>query len=240
MSKTTVATFGGAWSNHIIATAFAAREAGIKSVGIIRGEKPSALSLTLQQASLLGMELIYVTREDYRDKEALIKKHANENYYWINEGGYGFLGAKGAADILTTIDASQYTHIIASVGTGTMLAGVTMAAKPKQQVIGISSMKGNLKLKEDVEKLLPCDKLNSFTILHDYHFGGYAKHPPQLIDFIHTTQRNHNLPLDIVYTGKTFFAIKDLNEKSFFKRGSRVLMIHSGGLQGNAGYVQNS
>lgn len=231
--KTTIATFGGAWSNHIIATAYAAREAGLKSVGIIRGEKPAILSATLQLALNNGMDLIYVARQQYRHKETLIEAFTNEDWFWINEGGYGALGAKGSADMLTITDTSHYTHIIAAVGTGTMLAGLILAATKSQRIIGISSMKGNTALEEQVRKLLPAANQTNFTIFHDYHFGGYGKHPHQLIDFMNDTYNKYNLPLDIVYTGKTFFAIKDLAEKTFFKPGSSILMIHSGGLQGN-------
>ncbi len=232
-NKTTIATFGGAWSNHIIATAFAARESGLKSVGIIRGEKAAILSETLQLALNNGMELMYVTRQQYMDKEILIRTFANEDWFWVNEGGYGALGAKGFAEILTITDTSHYTHIIAAVGTGTMLAGLILSSTKYQQLIGISSMKGNLALEAQVRKLLPADAQSNFTIFHDYHFGGYGKHPPQLIDFINDAYYQYQLPFDIVYTGKTFYAIKDLAEKTFFKPASKILMIHSGGLQGN-------
>jgi 1-aminocyclopropane-1-carboxylate deaminase/D-cysteine desulfhydrase-like pyridoxal-dependent ACC family enzyme len=231
--KATIATFGGAWSNHIIATAFAAREAGLKSIGIIRGEKPAILSATLQQALDNEMELFHVTREQYRDKKALMNGFANEEYRWVNEGAFGGLGAKGAADILKTKDTSGYTHIVAAVGTGTMLAGLILSTNEVQQIIGISSMKGNVALEGQVQKLLPLTYERDYKIFHNYHFGGYAKHPTELINFINNAYHQYQLPLDIVYTGKTFFAIKDLAEKSFFKPGSRVLMIHSGGLQGN-------
>jgi 1-aminocyclopropane-1-carboxylate deaminase len=232
-NKTTIATFGGAWSNHIIATAFAAKEAGLKSVGIIRGEKQPILSQTLQLALKNEMELTYVTRQQYHYNETLMKSFANEEWFWVNEGGYGALGAKGAAEILTITETSHYTHIIASVGTGTMLAGLILSSTKSQQVIGISSMKGNLALEEQVRKLLPAGMQNNFTIFHDYHFGGYAKHPPKLIDFINDSYSKYHVPLDIVYTSKTFYAIEDLAEKTFFKPGSNILMIHSGGLQGN-------
>jgi 1-aminocyclopropane-1-carboxylate deaminase len=233
LGKDTIATFGGAWSNHIVATAYATKQAGLKSVGIIRGEKPAQLSATLQNAEGFGMKLIYVSREEYRNKELLIKQHLNENWYWVNEGGYGELGMRGASDILKVIDTSTYTHIVAAVGTGTMLAGLVNSSTPNQEVIGISSMKGNVSLEDDVRKLLVNSSDDRFKIFHEYHFGGYGKHPRGLIDFINNVFTYHQLPLDIVYTGKTFYAITKLSEKSFFKPGSKILMIHSGGLQGN-------
>jgi 1-aminocyclopropane-1-carboxylate deaminase len=234
-NKTTIATFGGAWSNHIIATAFTAKEAGFKSVGIIRGEEPASLSETLQLAIAFGMKLIYVTREEYRHKQALIRAHTDRKWFWVNEGGYGPYGAEGAADMLRIIETSHYTHIIAAVGTGTMLAGLIQSSTKNQQVIGISSMKANFALEEQVKKLFPSGTQHNFIIFHDYHLGGYGKHPPQLIDFINEVYNQHKLPLDIVYTSKTFYAMKDLAEKTFFEPGSRILMIHSGGLQGNKG-----
>lgn len=234
LHKTTVATFGGAWSNHILAVAFACKESGLKSIGIIRGEQPGVLSETLKKAVGYGMELHYVSRDEYRKKELLIKKFADKNWYWINEGGYGLLGAKGASEILSTVDISGYTHIVAAVGTGTTLAGLLLSAN-KQKVIGISCMKGNLSLKKEISLLAGEQKPGvTFEIVHDYHFGGYGKHPKQLIEFINEIYAAHQLPLDIIYTGKTFYAIKDLAGNGFFEPGSRLLMIHTGGLQGNS------
>jgi len=233
MHKTTVATFGGAWSNHIVAVAFACKEAGLKSIGIIRGEQPRVLSETIKNAVEYGMELHFVSREEYRKKESIIQKFADKNWYWINEGGYGLLGAKGASEILSTVDLSGYTHIAAAVGTGTMLAGLLLSAG-KQKVLGISCMKGNISLEKEILHLTGQRPEASFQIMHDYHFGGYGKHPPRLIEFINEMYSEYQLPLDIIYTGKTFYAIKDLTKKDYFERGSCVLMIHSGGLQGNS------
>ncbi len=243
--KQTVATFGGAWSNHIVAVAYCCQQVGLQSIGIIRGEKPAVLSDTLTQAVEYGMELQFVTREEYnsRKKEVAGKQETGNRewetgneIYWINEGGYGSLGAKGAADIGTKYDLSSYTHIIAGVGTGTMLAGLIMSAKPGQAVIGISAMKGNHELEQQVSDLLPKNGNHPpFTILHDYHFGGFGKHPKSLLSFMNEVYEQYSLPLDIVYTGKVFYAIKDLVEKNYFEPGSKLMMIHSGGLQGNAG-----
>lgn len=234
LKKTTIATFGGAWSNHIVATAFAARQAGLKSIGIIRGEKPAELSYTLTAAQEYGMELIFVTREHYRKKDEIISGYSAEKWYWIKEGGYGVRGAQGAAEILSLFNTSAYSHIICAVGTGTMLAGLIVGSKAGQLVIGISSMRGNLALEQEVRKLT--DNIHAeaaFEIQHLYHFGGYGKHPPELIEFINQVYLIHGLPLDIVYTGKTFYGIKNLCESGFFTAGSKLLMIHSGGLQGN-------
>jgi 1-aminocyclopropane-1-carboxylate deaminase len=234
LKHTTVATFGGAWSNHIVAAAYACQEAGLKSIGIIRGEQSPALTATLKLAKEYGMELIFVTRESYRKKAAIINDYATNNWFWISEGGYGEQGAKGASEIFQIADFSNYTHIIAAVGTGTMLAGLVLSAGNHQKVIGISSMKGNVSLHEEVLSLTALQKPGAtFQMIHDYHFGGYGKYPKPLIDFINDVHSNYRLPLDIIYTGKTFYAIKDLVTKKFFEPASKLLMIHSGGLQGN-------
>lgn len=236
----TVATFGGAFSNHIIATAFACNEKGLHSIGFIRGEEAEALSHTLLYARSLGMQLIFLSREQYRQKDEIKQAYKNETWYFIEEGGYGTEGAIGAAGILEFVELTNYTHIIASVGTGTMLAGLIMAAQVDQQIIGISSMKGNTVLYDNIKKLLPQKKQHAaFTIFHDYHFGGYAKHPPGLLAFINETWKQFQLPLDIIYTGKLFFAVMDLVTKSYFPKNSNVLMIHSGGLQGNRSLQKN-
>jgi 1-aminocyclopropane-1-carboxylate deaminase len=235
LEKSTIATFGGAYSNHILATAFACKVYGFQSVGFIRGEKPEDYSTTLQSAEEYGMQLVFISREQYKQKEQVADEFNQFNWYWIAEGGYGITGAKGAMDILNYTNKEAYSHLVASVGTGTMLAGLIMAAEQHQQVIGISSMKGNTALSKAVEQLLPAQEGNyNYTINHDYHFGGYAKRPEQLIEFIEQTNADHQLPLDIVYTGKVFYAIKDLVAKKYFKQGSNLLMIHSGGLQGNS------
>lgn len=240
LHKTTIATFGGAWSNYIAAVAFTCKEDALKSVGIIRGDQPAVVSETLKKAEEYGMELHFVSREEYRQKTLITQRFEDRDWYWINEGGYGLLGAKGASEIVSTVDTSVYSHIIAAVGTGTMLAGLLLAAEKNQKVIGISCMKGNFSLESQILNLVAAQKPEAlFEIIHDYHFGGYGKHPSALIDFINEMYANYRLPLDIVYTGKTLYGIKDLTEKDFFEPGSRVLMIHSGGLQGNSSLPAN-
>lgn len=233
--KTTVATFGGAWSNHIVATAYACKMVSLASIGFIRGDELTELSSTLAAAKEYGMKLSFVSREEYRDKENIQAQHDHTDRYWIPEGGYGTIGAKGASEILASIDTEKYTHIIAGVGTGTMLAGLTESATIYQKVIGISCMKGNSSLQYQVAALLSDQsKHEQFEIIHDYHFGGFGKHVPFLIDFMNEIYTLYQLPLDIVYTSKTFFAVKDLIEKDFFSNGNYLLIIHSGGLQGNS------
>jgi 1-aminocyclopropane-1-carboxylate deaminase len=230
----TIVTFGGAFSNHIVATAAACNLHNLNSIGIIRGEAPQQLSHTLQQAKAFGMELYFVSRAAYKNKATIAANFAHKNVYQIAEGGFGNLGAKGAAGILKTVDTTSYTHIICACGTGTTLAGLVQSAQPHQQIIGINVLKGYENLKNDVVKII--DKniaTNNFIIHNDYHFGGYAKHTKHLINWMNALWQNENLPTDFVYTAKLFFAVKDLLAKKYFNNDSKILVIHSGGLQGN-------
>lgn len=231
----TIATFGGAYSNHIAATAFAARQIGLKSIGYIRGEMPAGFMPILSTAQEYGMELRFVDRSRYRDKETIMEEESQPGWYWIMEGGYGKKGAEGAATILEVVDTCVYTHICCAVGTGTMMAGLIKRALPGQQVTGISVLKNNFVLEKEVRALLNDTEAGKpFSLLHDYHFGGYAKHPPLLIEYMKEIWFNHAVPTDIVYTARLFFAVQDLiNNKDHFPKGSRLLLIHSGGLQGN-------
>ena len=229
----TLATFGGAYSNHIIAVAFACHALGLKSMGIIRGEQPAKPSQTLLYAAEYGMQLQFVSRDEFKNKQAIQQQY--NNVYWVNEGGYGSPGAKGAGEILSLVpNVEKYTHIVCAVGTGTMLAGIINSAQQHQKVTGISVLKNNFSIIDEVIALLN-DKtaVSRFEILHGYHFGGYARHPAELIDFMRQTWNTAALPTDIVYTAKTLHAIYQLMANGAIAAGSRVLMVHSGGLQGN-------
>ncbi len=229
----TIATFGGAFSNHIVASACACKEIGIESIGIIRGEEPESKSETLIAAADYGMKLIYVSREDFKNKDSIKNKFKDENYYWINEGGYSVLGAEGTKDICSWIDES-YTDIVCAIGTGTMMAGLVAGSMQHQRVIGISVLKGATTLKRDMEVLLPpSDLQKNYEVIDGYHFGGYAKHPKELIDWMNLFYEQNNVPTDIVYTAKLCYAVKDLLLKGYFNHNSKIMLIHSGGLQGN-------
>jgi 1-aminocyclopropane-1-carboxylate deaminase len=223
-NKKTIVTFGGAWSNHIIATAAAGKLHGLKTIGIIRGEKPLELSTTLQQAEEAGMKLVFVSREDYSKK---IIPPGNEGYI-INEGGYGNLGAEGASTILDHCP-NDFTHYCCAAGTGTMAAGL---ANRVSKVVAVSVLKNNHSLEREIATLLR-DSAIAPAIIHDYHFDGYAKYQPELLQFMNDLYRHTGIPTDFVYTAKLFYAVRDLISKSFFPTGSRILLIHSGGLQGN-------
>ncbi len=232
--KTTIATFGGAYSNHIVATACYCKEAGLNSIGVIRGEQATELSETMKDAASFGMKLFFMSREEFKTKEKIKSQIGDDSYYWINEGGYSRLGAEGAMDIFEWIDES-YTDIVCAVGTGTMMAGLIAAALPHQRVTGICVLKGYEEQIVDVKYLLTEEEqLKSFTILHDYHFGGYAKHPLQLLEWMNNCYKRYQIPTDLVYTSKVCFAVEDLIRKGYFAEGSKIMVIHSGGLQGNS------
>lgn len=230
----TIATYGGAYSNHIVATAFACREKGFKSIGIIRGEEPSALSHTLKNAVAYGMKLYFLSRENFKNK-TFNKDWNDDEVYEIAEGGYGKTGAKGASEILSYAPSlDSYSHIVCAAGTGTMLAGIINAALPHQQCIGISVMKNNFSLYDEIISLIDDDKKqNQFKLMHDFHFGGYAKKNDSLLKFMNDVYAKNGLPLDFVYTAKTYYAINQLANENYFNAGNKILMIHSGGLQGN-------
>lgn len=230
LNKKSILTFGGPFSNHIAATAAAAKKLGFDSIGIIRGEKPVKLSDTLNDAVNFGMKLYFVSRVDYK-KKIIPSNISLQNAYVINEGGYGKMGAEGAKQILKQVDLSNYTHVVSAVGTGTTLAGLIEACSPAKNIIGISVMKNNFSLQQEIENLL--SERKAFHLFHDYHFGGYAKYNQQLITFMNEWYEATAIPSDFVYTGKLFFAVSDLIRKNYFPTDSKLLVIHSGGLQGN-------
>ncbi len=234
MNKKILGTFGGAYSNHLLATAAAADLMGWKSIGIIRGERPRQLSDTLADAQLYGMQLEFVTRENYKNKKTTSSLHPDhpDDIYWIPEGGYGTLGAGGAGEILSQADGGAYDVIIAAVGTGTMIAGLTKASLPHQQIIGIPVLK-NESLLTDIQQLLPDTDHQRVSLVSDYYFGGYAKKTKQLISFMNDWYQQTGIPSDFVYTGKLFYAVNDLLHKDFFSQARQILVVHSGGLQGN-------
>jgi 1-aminocyclopropane-1-carboxylate deaminase len=226
-------SFGGAYSNHIVALAYAAQVNGFSSKGFIRGDENTPLSSTLLEAKGYGMELIFIDRNTYRNKETLIQQYHQPGYYWIPEGGYGILGAKGAATILSVADCSGYTHILCATGTGTMMSGLILAALPHQKVIGISVLKNHVSIADEIKALIGESVGTDFECVHGYDFGGYAKHPEPLLSFMRELWNKEQLPTDIVYTAKLCYAAKELMSKQFFPVNSKLLLIHSGGLQGN-------
>lgn len=221
-------TFGGAWSNHLVATAYAARQAGRTAIGVIRGERAANPSATLQDAESYGMHLEFISRAQYLQKEDpeflrdLLRRFPHA--YLIPEGGGGLPGITGSEDILRITDTTGYTHLACAIGTGTTFQGLLRAAEVQQTIIGVPVLKG-------MDTLASIDPRG--ILLPQYHFGGYARHPQPLLDFMNRFHHDTGIPTDIVYTGKLFFAITESIRQKFFPAHSRLLIIHSGGLQGN-------
>ncbi|HEY8402421.1 MAG TPA: pyridoxal-phosphate dependent enzyme [Cytophagaceae bacterium] len=239
-NKDTILTFGGAYSNHIHATAAACKLSGLRSIGVIRGEKQEVLNPTLAYATEAGMYLEYMDRQTYRNKEteAVLQglKDKFRDVFIIPEGGGNVLGAKGCKEIVAEIP-EDFDYICCACGTGTTLAGITASLTGNQTAVGFSSLKGGDFLKGQVLKLL--GELNStntqFELITNYHFGGYGKIKRELVEFIDAFQQRTQVPLEPVYTGKMIFGIYDLLEKGYFKQGARIVIVHTGGLQGNDG-----
>lgn len=241
----TVLTFGGTYSNHIAATAFAAKKEGLQSIGIIRGEKPNPLNPTLSAAQANGMELHFISREDYRKKTepSFLSRLKDKigDFYLIPEGGTNALAIKGTEEILTS-NSNIHTHIMTSIGTGGTFAGLAKSLLPHQTLLGISSLKGNF-IHQEIKQLLNTHQISpkgKTEIFDEFHFGGYAKYKDELIQFIWDFYENFRIPLDPVYTGKMAYAAWDLIKKDYFVKGSSILLIHSGGLQGNAGFIERT
>ncbi len=232
-----IITFGGAWSNHILAAAYAGKKAGLPCIGIIRGEAPIILSPTLLDARELGMKLIFINRDDFR-KIVLAPESIMDldysGYSLIPEGGYGIPGMQGASTIHELIPKNQYDWIVCACGTGTMMAGLLHASTGEEKILGIPVLKNYTNMEKEIRKLLPAvDYAKNIILEHAYHFGGYAKKREDLIDFMNAFYRSNGIPTDFIYTGKLMYAVSDLIKKDFFPTGSRILAIHSGGLQGN-------
>ena len=243
--KTKILTFGGAFSNHIYATAEAAKAENLQAIGIIRGEKTSPLNTTLAHAAMLGMHLNFIDRKSYRNKTdpdfiaSLNEKFGD--FYLIPEGGTNQSAIQGTQEILSSQD-SRFSHICTAIGTGGTFAGLYSTLTADQTLLGFSSLKGEFIHQEIADLIEKYDLTSkgSYEIFIQYHFGGYAKHKQELIDFIWWFYESFGLVLDPVYTGKMAFGIWDLVQKNYFPPGSKIMMIHSGGLQGNLGFTERS
>ncbi len=236
-NQKTLLTFGGAFSNHIAAVAFAGTAQGFKTIGIIRGEElldKIAENPTLKFAQECGMEFEFVSRADYRLKnesdfiENLKLKFGH--FYLIPEGGTNELAIKGCQEILTKED-EMFDFICCAVGTGGTISGIINSIYPNQKVLGFPALKGDF-LQEEIRNFA---KNNFWELINDYHFGGYGKVTPELIDFINDFKAKTGIPLDPIYTGKMVFGVINLIHKNYFLEGSKILMIHTGGLQGIQG-----
>lgn len=230
----TLLTFGGAYSNHIAATAAAGREYGIKTIGVIRGEElGEASNPTLDFAKSCGMQFHFISREEYRHKsdpnfiEGLKNKFGD--FCLVPEGGTNDLAVKGCEEILMEDDA-VFSHIACAVGTGGTISGLINSAPLHQKVIGFPALKADLS--DDILKFATKD---NWQLVNDYHFGGYGKVTEELVHFMNNFHNKTGIPLDPVYTAKMVFGVIDLADKGYFEAGASILMIHTGGLQGIAG-----
>lgn len=236
--KDTVLTFGGAYSNHIYATAAAAGECGLKSIGLIRGEETLPLNPTLASAQRFGMTLRYLSREEYRRKGeetflSLIKEKWDDPYL-LPEGGTNEAGVRGVREFGLGLHATTFNYLCVPVGTGGTIAGLIQATGSRAEVIGFPAIRGEGSLASDIARLAGTAEIRDCTwhLETSYHHGGYAKTSHALLAFMDQFERTHGFPLDPVYTGKMMFGIFDLLKRGFFRPGSAVLAIHTGGLQG--------
>ena len=227
-------TFGGAYSNHIAATAYAAQLFGFESLGIIRGEELTSkpLNPTLHTAQQFGMQLQFVTREAYRQKQssAYLAQLQQDypDYYVIPEGGTNPLAIQGCTEILSDEDRQNYDLICCAVGTGGTITGLIEASTSQQQILGFSALKGDF-LSTEVKQLTP---KRNWQITDQYCCGGYAKTTPELLQFIQDFEQQYDIPLEQIYTGKMLLGLTDLIQQGTFPKDHRILVIHSGGLQG--------
>ena len=233
----TLLTFGGAFSNHIVAVAFAGKEQGFKTIGIIRGDElKSKISEnpTLHFAQNCGMQFEFVSRETYRTKkEPLFLENLKQKFgpfYLIPEGGTNELAVKGCQEILTQADA-EFDYICCAVGTGGTILGIINSSLRHQKILGFPALKGDF-LQNEIRNFA---QNYNWELITDYHFGGYAKVNQELIAFINGFYKENQIPLDPIYTGKMVFGVMDLIQKNYFPENSKILLIHTGGIQGIQG-----
>jgi len=234
-------TFGGAYSNHIYATAAAAKLSGLQSIGVIRGEENLPLNDTLAASQAYGMKFYYLSRSEYKEKKSLMVleqlKAKFGEFYLIPEGGTNSLAINGTMEILDQRDY-EADIICSSIGTGGTLAGLLATAKATQQVWGFSALKGDF-IHQEIENLLLENQISplcKYKVTSDFHFGGYAKYTQELVDFIQDFKSITDIALDPIYTGKMMYGILDLIQKGDIPEGSKILAIHTGGLQGIRGF----
>lgn len=240
----TLLTFGGAFSNHVVATAVAAKLMGFKSIGIIRGDE-LALNFqqtifenpTLQKAHENGMTFEFVSREIYRNKTSTnfleeLKQKFGE-FYLIPEGGTNALAVRGCEEILVAND-SIFDYICCAVGTGGTISGLINASEKHQKIIGFPALKGDF-LSSEIEKYA---KNSNWDLQTNFHFGGYAKYNKALIRFINDFKKETIILLDPIYTAKMIYGLLEIIKNDGFEKGSKILAIHTGGLQGIQGVNQ--
>lgn len=245
LGKKTILSFGGAYSNHIAALAAAGQEFGLKTIGVIRGnELNDESNPTLILAKQNGMQFHFVDRETYRKKQddSFIEslKQQFGDFYLVPEGGSNALAVKGCLEIKNYIPI-DFDTIMCACGTGGTIAGIALSLSKSQKAVGIPVLKGAAFLEEEIVRLqneyirtqTESHKTIAPQLIYDYHFGGYATTSSGLLDFMKSFEQDFLIPLDKIYTSKLFFGFFDLLEKNYFLPNSTIILVHTGGLQGN-------
>lgn len=234
----TLISFGGAWSNHLLALSAVAKSQRFNSVGVIRGERPANLSPYLLEMQKNGMHLHFVSRDDYKRKEdpAFLEILTNtfQNSFIIPEGGAGELGIEGASEMVEKIE--NYDVIFLPGATGTTLAGVAIKLFKSSTSVGcVQVLKGKNILHNELKRTanLQLDSFKNVEVFEQFHFGGYAKKTQELIDFQDKWNRETNIPIDLVYGAKALYGLKELIESGHYKKGTKILYLHTGGLGPN-------
>lgn len=225
-----IVTFGGAYSNHLIATACAGAIHGVKTKAFVRGDYADVNNPVLTLCRIYGMELCLVSKDKYKELNSFVNP-IEQNAFWIKEGGFGDFGTIGCVEIIDELQ-EKYDHIVCAVGTGTTVAGLLKGVSEKQlktKVHGIAVLKNASYLESEIEQLVP---LTNFELHTDFHFGGYAKVNQEITDFIKHFAQRFGILLDPIYTAKMMLATKYLCESGHFKPFEKILCIHTGGLTG--------
>ncbi len=239
--KKGIITFGGAFSNHLVAASYAAKINNLESIGYVRGEAPEKLSHCLMDCISYGMRLEFLSRESFDAIDSSRFSATYPDHAIIPHGGYGRMGMSGAKEIMEIPGVETFDTVVAACGTGTMGAGLIAGLQAHQHLTLVSVLKNNFSVMDEIKVLLSEDEVNNkrYDIRFDFHMGGYAKKNMLLFRTMNDFFNTHHVPTDFVYTGKLVNAFYKMLEAGSFEKGSKVLLIHSGGLQGNRSLCNN-
>jgi 1-aminocyclopropane-1-carboxylate deaminase len=242
-----IVSFGGAYSNHIHALAYAGKHYNIPTSAIIRGEESYANNATLSQAQDWGMKLTFVDRKTYkkRDEPEYLSLLQNQypNHLIVPEGGSNKLALQGVAEVITELNQqTEFDYLLCPVGSGGTIAGLITGATAKQHILGIAVLKNAEYLCETIRQLLPedCKHKKQWQLLTDFHRGGYAKFNKPDIERITSFIKQSNIPFEPIYSGKMLLALFDLLAQNKFPANSRIVLLHTGGLQGLQGLAEQN